>query len=120
MSAALTVAEAQQRVDHFIRSFPQGYFSELANLARLTEEAGELAHILLRRCGPLRPKPEDRISAEDLRNEMGDVLFTLICLANQQSIDLGQALLATIDRYNLRDRDRHHSPPQSAGDQSID
>lgn len=105
----------QQQVDAFIRSLAQGYFPELANLARLTEEVGELASILLRSKGPLKPKPGDAIDAAALRDEMGDILFTLICLANQCSIDLEEALQIVIRKYETRDRDRHDgaAPPSN-------
>ncbi len=114
-STPRTLREAQQEVDAFIRSFAQGYFPELANLARLTEEVGELASILLRSKGPLKPKPGDAIDAAALRDEMGDILFTLICLANQSSIDLEEALRTVIQKYKTRDRNRHDgaAPPSN-------
>ena len=99
---SLTLADAQKRVDDWIQG-AGGYYSELTNLARLFEESGELARIYARTRGELKPKDGEDLSRAALTSEMGDVLFVLICLANQADIDLGQALESVLDKYTRRD-----------------
>jgi len=101
------LAELQAEVDRHIRGTGKGYFDELTNLARLTEETGELARIYARTRGQLKPKAEDDVSPEALRREMGDLLFVLMCLANQADVDLAQALDEVLAKYRTRDRGRH-------------
>lgn len=101
------LSAAQREVDRWIRSTGKGYFSELTNLARLVEETGELARIYSRTRGELRPKPGEDVSDAALREEMGDVLFVLMCLANQAGVDLGQALNDVLEKFRARDAARH-------------
>lgn len=91
----------QGAVDALIRRFPEGYWPPLSNLARLTEETGELARAVNLRAGAKRRKPSD--PSEDIALEMGDVLFTLCILANQFSVDLDDAMAKTLDKVTQRD-----------------
>ncbi len=103
----LSLADAQAQVDQWIVSTGKGYFPEMTNLGRLVEEVGELARIYNRTRGELKPKPGDDVSPEALQEEMGDVLFVLICLANQAQIDLSTALRGVLSKIATRDRTRH-------------
>lgn len=106
----MEIKEAQARVDQWIRTVGVRYFSELTNMAILTEEVGELARIMARRYGDQSfKKGED---AGDLGDEMADVLWVLICLANQTGVDLEGALEKNLEKKNLRDRDRHRDNPK--------
>ncbi len=96
--------EAQDRVDRWITSFEEGYWPPLAILARLTEEVGELSREINHRYGS-KPKKESEPRSE-LELEIGDVLFVLVSLANQQGIDLGRALGRALDKYETRDSER--------------
>jgi NTP pyrophosphatase (non-canonical NTP hydrolase) len=96
--------EAQRRVDDWISQFEEGYWPPLVNLARLTEEVGELARELNHRYGA-KVKKEDEPD-RDLALEMADVLFVLLALANEQGIDLDEALERTLTKYRTRDGDR--------------
>lgn len=100
----MTISEAQQKVDQWIRTIGVRYFSELTNTAILMEEVGELARIMARRYGDQSAKPGDKDSLED---EMADVLWVLICLANQTGVDLDKALEANMEKKTNRDKDRH-------------
>ena len=100
----MELREAQARVDAWIGRFEEGYWPPLANLARLTEEVGELARLLNHRFGPKTKKPEEL--EQDLGEEIADVLFVLIVIANDQGIDLGSALEKVLDKYRVRDGDR--------------
>ncbi len=106
------LSAAQREVDAWIRSTGKGYFSELTNLARLVEETGELARIYSRTRGELKAKAGEDVSDAALQEEMGDVLFVLMCLANQAGVDLGQALEQVLKKARTRDQGRHdqHSP----------
>jgi len=95
------LAAWQARVDDLVRRFPEGYWPELANLARLVEETGELARALNQAVGPKRLKAGE--SRAQIAAEMGDVLFTLAVLANQTGVDLDAALALTLDKYERRD-----------------
>lgn len=106
-SEELSISTAQRLVDDWIRSTGKGYFSELTNLARLVEETGELARIYARTRGELKAKASDRVDDQALREEMGDLLFVLMCLANQAGVDLGDALNEVLAKYRVRDKDRH-------------
>ncbi len=99
----LSIAAAQALVDEWIRSTGKGYFAPLTNLARLTEEVGELARIFARRHGELRPKSSDDISDAALAEEMGDILFVLFCLANQSGVNLEESLRAVLKKITERD-----------------
>ena len=100
----MELSEAQARVDAWIGRFEEGYWPPLANLARLTEEVGELARLLNHRFGPKTKKPEEL--EQDLGEELADVLFVLIVIANDQGIDLGSALGKVLEKYRVRDGDR--------------
>ena len=100
----MTIKEAQQTVDQGIKTYGVRDFSELTNMACLTEEVGELARIIARKYGDQSFKSGEN---EDLSEEMADVLWVLICLANQTGIDLTSALLQSIDKKTRRDSKRH-------------
>lgn len=101
----MTIQEAQKTVDDWIHTHGVRYFNELTNLAMLTEEVGEVARIIARRYGEQSEKESDR--NKDLGDEMADVLFVLICLANQTGIDLQEALQKNLDKKTQRDHSRH-------------
>lgn len=101
----MTIEAAQQRVDAWIRSTGVRYFNELTNMAILTEEVGELARIMARTYGEQSFKDSDK--GRDLGDEMADVLWVLICLANQTGISLTEALEKNFAKKTLRDADRH-------------
>lgn len=101
----ITINEAQKMVDDWIKTIGVRYFSELTNMAILTEEVGELARIMARKYGDQSFKKSDE--NYDLGDEMADVLWVLICLANQTGIDLNEAFLKNIEKKTLRDTDRH-------------
>mgnify|MGYP004702138949 CR=1 FL=1 len=101
----VTLAKAQQTVDEWIKSVGVRYFSELTNMAILTEEVGELARIIARKFGDQSFKNQEE--AYDLADEMADVLWVLICLANQTGVDLNEAFLNNLQKKNTRDRERH-------------
>jgi NTP pyrophosphatase (non-canonical NTP hydrolase) len=101
----MTLQEAQQTVDLWIKSTGVRYFNELTNMAMLTEEVGEVARIIARKYGEQSFKETDKKS--DLENELADVLFVLICLANQTGVDLTSALKKNIEKKTKRDSDRH-------------
>ena len=103
----ITLTEAQQLVDQWIKTIGVRYFSELTNLAILTEEVGELARILVRTYGDQSFKKSDE--GIDLADEMADVLWVLICLANQTGVDLNDAFLKNIEKKTSRDKDRHQN-----------
>jgi NTP pyrophosphatase (non-canonical NTP hydrolase) len=95
---------AQQRVDAWITQYEEGYFHPLTNLARLTEEVGELAREINHRFGQKTKKPDE--SSGDLAMEMADILFVLICMANREGIDLQQAFERMMDKVEERDEHR--------------
>ncbi|TXI85418.1 MAG: pyrophosphatase [Crocinitomicaceae bacterium] len=101
----MTIQEAQKTVDDWIKAYGVRYFNELTNLAMLTEEVGEVARIIARRYGEQSEKESDK--NKDLGDEMADVLFVLICLANQTGIDLQDALQRNLDKKTKRDATRH-------------
>ncbi len=101
----MTIKQAQQQVDNWIKQFGVRYFSELTNMAMLTEEVGEVARIIARRYGEQSEKESDK--QKDLGDEMADVLFVLICLANQTGINLEDALKKNLDKKTNRDSERH-------------
>lgn len=106
----ITIREAQRRVDAWIRTVGVRYFSELTNLAILTEEVGELARLMARTYGEQSFKPSDL--SRSLPDEMADILWVLICLANQTGVDLTQALEDNFRKKDLRDADRHRQNPR--------
>ena len=101
----MKVSEAQKTVDDWIKQYGVKYFSELTNMAMLTEEVGEVARIIARRSGEQSEKEQDK--NKDLGDELADVLFVLICLANQTGIDLEEALKKNLDKKTNRDSERH-------------
>jgi len=109
----MTLDEAQAGVDQWIKSFGVRYFSELTNLAQLVEEVGELARIMSRTYGDQSFKKSDE--AYDLADELADVLFVLICIANQTGVDLTEALERNLEKKTGRDRDRHRENPKLWG-----
>ena len=106
----MTLAEAQTRVDEWIRTTGVRYFSELTNMAILTEEVGEVARIMARRYGEQSEKEND--GNKDLQDELADVLWVLICLANQTGTDLTAAFERNLEKKNRRDHDRHKNNPK--------
>ncbi len=106
-ASQLSLADAQERVDRWISEVGVRYFSELTNLAQLVEEVGEVARILSRTHGDQSFK--DKEKDLDLADELADVLFVLICLANQSGVDLEEAFLRNLEKKTLRDSDRHSS-----------
>jgi len=109
----ITLAEAQQRVDEWIRTTGVRYFNELTNLAILTEEVGELASVMARKFGEQSFKESDK--NKELSDEMADVLWVLLCLANQTGVDLTAALHKNFEKKNSRDQHRHSSNPKLKG-----
>ncbi len=101
----LTIKEAQDQIDHWIKTVGVRYFSELTNLGILVEEVGEVARIMTRTYGDQSFKKSDK--DHDLGDELADVLFVLICLANQTGIDLTEALKKNLDKKTKRDAERH-------------
>jgi NTP pyrophosphatase (non-canonical NTP hydrolase) len=101
----LTIKEAQKTVDQWINTTGVRYFNELTNMAILTEEVGEVARIIARKYGEQSFKESDK--SYDLSDEFADVLFVLICLANQTGIDLSDALERNLEKKNIRDFNRH-------------
>ena len=108
----MTISNAQQQVDEWIKTVGVRYFSELTNMAMLTEEVGEVARIIARRYGEQSEKESDK--SKDLGDEMADVLFVLICLANQTGINLEEALKQNLLKKTERDADRHKNNPKLA------
>ena len=103
----MEIKEAQQTVDKWIKDFGVRYFNELTNLAILTEEVGEVARIMSRRYGEQSEKESDK--NKDLSDELADVLFVLICIANQTGTDLSEAFKKNIEKKTQRDQTRHIS-----------
>ena len=101
----MEIKDAQKEVDKWINSVGVRYFNELTNMAVLTEEVGEMARIIARRYGEQSEKDSDK--NKDLGDEMADVLFVLICLANQTNIDLEEAFKNNMIKKNKRDKTRH-------------
>lgn len=103
----MTIQQAQQQVDNWIKQYGVRYFSELTNMAMLTEEVGEVARIIARRYGEQSEKESDK--NKDLGDELADVMFILICLANQTGINLEDAMKKNLDKKTNRDSERHHN-----------
>ncbi|HWY34083.1 MAG TPA: nucleotide pyrophosphohydrolase [Nitrosopumilaceae archaeon] len=101
----MTIEQAQITVDNWIKTYGVRYFSELTNMAILTEEVGEVARIIARRYGEQSEKITDK--EKKLDDELADVLFVLICIANQTNINLTEALKRNIDKKTIRDSSRH-------------
>ena len=110
MNDSITIAKAQQMVDDWIKTYGVRYFSELTNMAVLTEEVGELARIMARTYGDQSFKKSDL--DHNMADEMADVLWVLICLANQTGVDLTQAFVQNIHKKTTRDSQRHKQNPK--------
>ena len=108
-STDMTIEEAQKQVDQWIRTYGVRYFSELTNMACLTEEVGELARIIARKYGDQSFKADENT---DLSEEMADVLWVLICLANQTGVNLTDALNKSFAKKTKRDAERHLNNPK--------
>jgi len=106
----MKIGELQVEIDLWIKTYGVRYFSELTNMAILTEEVGELASIMARRYGEQSEKETDR--NKDLGDEMADVLWVLVCLANQTGVDLEAAMRKNFEKKTERDRDRHRNNPK--------
>ena len=106
----MTLEQAQQQVDGWIKTVGVKYFSELTNLGILMEEVGELARLLVRRYGEQSSKESDL--NKDLSDEMADVLWVLLCLANQTGVNLTDALEKNLEKKNTRDGQRHKNNPK--------
>lgn len=109
MMDEISLREAQRQVDHWIKTIGVRYFSELTNMAILTEEVGELARLMARTYGDQSFKSGEE---KDLGNEMADVLWVLICLANQTGVDLTAAFQKNLEKKTQRDAERHKSNPK--------
>jgi len=109
----MEIKAAQEQVDHWIKTVGVRYFSELTNMAILTEEVGELARIMARKYGDQSFKESDK--NKDLADEMADVLWVLICLANQTGVDLTDALRKNFEKKNIRDATRHQENDKLKG-----
>ncbi|MGL4520062.1 MAG: nucleotide pyrophosphohydrolase [Phocaeicola sp.] len=105
----MTLMEAQQTVDEWIKTYGVRYFSELTNMTILTEEVGELARVMARTYGDQSFKKGEK---ENVGDELADVLWVLLCLANQTGVDLTEALQKSIDKKTKRDKDRHINNPK--------
>lgn len=105
MTTELTIQQAQQQVDDWIKTVGVRYFNELTNLGILMEEVGELSRLMVRTYGEQSFKETDKGKA--LSDEMADVLWVLLCLANQTGVDLTEALQKNFEKKNKRDADRH-------------
>jgi len=106
----MEIKEAQKLVDDWINSVGVRYFNELTNMAILTEEVGEVARIIARKYGEQSFKESDK--EVNLEEEFADVLFVLICLANQTGVDLTEALKRNLEKKKIRDSDRHRNNPK--------
>ena len=103
----MTIKDSQKIVDDWIKEHGVRYFNELTNMAILTEEVGEVARIISRRYGEQSEKESDK--NKDLGDELADVMFVLICLANQTGVDLEEALKKNLEKKTNRDSKRHHN-----------
>jgi NTP pyrophosphatase (non-canonical NTP hydrolase) len=106
----MSLQEAQERVDQWITTTGVRYFNELTNMTILTEEVGEVARIMARRYGEQSEKESDK--GKDLGDEMADVLWVLICLANQTGVNLTEAFEKNLAKKSVRDQDRHKNNPK--------
>ncbi|WP_026765042.1 nucleotide pyrophosphohydrolase [Sediminibacterium salmoneum] len=106
----MTIEAAQKQVDQWIKTVGVRYFNELTNLGILMEEVGELSRIMVRKYGEQSFKDSDK--SHELADEMADVLWVLICLANQTGVNLTEALEKNLEKKTLRDKDRHKNNPK--------
>ncbi|PHQ35661.1 nucleotide pyrophosphohydrolase [Rhodopirellula bahusiensis] len=112
-SSSISIAEAQEQVDRWIQTIGVRYFDEMTNLAQLVEEVGEVARILSRTKGEQSTKPG--VVLGELSDELADVMFVVICLANQSGIDLTDALRRNLDKKTKRDATRHRENAKLSG-----
>lgn len=105
----MTINEAQNLIDGWIKAVGVRYFNELTNMAILTEEVGELARVIARKYGEQSAKPNETLNLAD---ELADVLFVLICLANQTDVNLTEALEKNLQKKTARDKNRHQNNPK--------
>lgn len=105
----MTLEEAQKQVDQWVKTYGVRYFSELTNMAVLTEEVGELARVMARKYGDQSFKQGEK---DNLADEMADVLWVLICLANQTGVNLTEAFRQNLEKKTNRDKDRHKNNPK--------
>ena len=105
----MTLEEAQQKVDEWIKAYGVRYFSELTNMAVLTEEVGELARVMARKYGDQSFKPGEK---ENIDEEIADILWVLLCIANQTGVDVTKAFEHTIEKKTKRDNQRHINNPK--------
>ena len=105
----MTLEEAQKKVDSWIKTYGVRYFSELTNMTVLTEEVGELARVMARKYGDQSFKQGEK---DNLADEMADVLWVLICLANQTGVNLTEAFRQNLEKKTNRDKDRHKNNPK--------
>lgn len=110
MDSKLTLTHAQTLVDEWIQTYGVRYFSPLTNMAILTEEVGEVARLMARQYGDQSFKRSDK--AHNLADELADVLWVLLCIANQTGVSLQEAFLRNLEKKTLRDKDRHHANPK--------
>jgi len=111
----MTIEEAQKKVDDWIKTVGVRYFSELTNMAILTEEVGEVARLMSRQYGDQSFKDSDK--NKELADELADVLWVVICIANQTGVDLTEALQKNFEKKNIRDADRHLDNEKLSGSQ---
>ncbi len=109
MNSSITISEAQNKVDDWIKTYGVRYFNELTNMALLAEEVGEVARIISRTYGEQSAKGSDM--KKDLPDELADVLFVLICIANQTGVDLQEAFRKNLQKKTERDSERYRSNP---------
>lgn len=109
----MTLSQAQTTVDNWIHTHGVRYFSELTNTAILMEEVGEVARIMARKYGDQSMKPSDE--GKELADELADVMFVLVCLANQTGINLEEAFQRNLEKKTARDQDRHKNNPKLNG-----
>ena len=105
----MTIEEAQQQVDCWIKRYGVRYFSELTNMAILTEEVGEVARIMARQYGDQSVKAGEKL---DLSDELADVLWVLLCIANQTGVDMTDAFRRNLEKKTIRDKERHKNNPK--------
>ena len=110
MSEDVTLKELQDKVDRWVKAYGVRYFSELTNLAVLVEEVGELARLMARQYGDQSFKRKN--SSADLADELADVLFVIVCIANQTGVDLGEAIKKNLEKKTRRDNRRHWENPK--------
>lgn len=106
----MTIEEAQNKVDEWIKTYGVRYFSPLTNMAILTEEVGEVARVMARTYGDQSCKPSDE--NKNLADELADVMWVLMCIANQTGVDLTDAFVKNLEKKTLRDSNRHKDNPK--------